>query len=734
MALENRRWANRPAFHLFMAGLVFSGVLALSSDRARSAFTVPTGFTDTLVVGGLVNPTAMEFAPDGRLFVCQQSGDLRVIKNGSLLPTPFLSVTVDDDGERGLLGIAFDPDFANNQFVYVYYTTEFPAVHNRISRFTAAGDIAAVNSEVVLMELDNLSGATNHNGGAIHFGPDGHLYVAVGDNANSANAQALTTLHGKMLRIESDGDIPTNNPFDAQTNGNRKAIWARGLRNPFTFSFQPGTGRMFINDVGQNTTEEVNDGIAGSNYGWNTCEGPCNPPNGNLRDPIYSYLNDADTCAITGGAFYNPPTVQFPATFLGTYFFADFCGGWIKNLNPGNANAVADFATSISSAVDLKVSSSGSLYYLARGAGSVRRINYPANMIAPTINPHPGNQSVVVGASATFTVGATGTPPFTYQWQRNNVDIGGETSSSYMLSNAQLSDSGATFRAIVTNSFGNATSNGATLTVNSTCAYTISPIVRNFSAKQTASSVNVTAGAGCAWSVSNTLPWVTINSGASGNGNGIVNFTVAVNPGLRRTGALTVAGQSFLVQQGANFADIAQDNIFYEYIGKISAAGITLGCDANGTIFCAENEVTREQMAAFIIRALGTFNPPSPAMQRFTDVPPSNIFYAFIEEMALRGITLGCNGQGTLYCPTNTVTRDQMAAFIIRALGEPNPPTPASQRFVDVPPASTFYAFIEEMALRGVTLGCDLNGPLYCPTGTVTRGQMAAFLARAFPL
>ena len=135
---------------------------------------MPTGFTDTVVAGGLNTPTAMALAPDGRIFVCQQGGALRVIKNGVLLPTPFLTVTVDSSGERGLLGVAFDPNFVSNQLVYVYYTATTPTIHNRISRFTASGDVALAGSETIIMDLPNLSTATNHNGGAIHFGPDGN--------------------------------------------------------------------------------------------------------------------------------------------------------------------------------------------------------------------------------------------------------------------------------------------------------------------------------------------------------------------------------------------------------------------------------------------------------------------------------------------------------------------------------------------------------------------------------
>jgi hypothetical protein len=236
-------------------------ICALGLPSAPRAATVPAGFTETIAASGLASPTAMEFAPDGRLFVTEQGGRLRVIKNGVLLPAPFATLTVNASGERGLLGVTFDPNFATNNFVYVYYTATTPNVHNRISRFTANGDVAVAGSEVVILDLNPLSSATNHNGGAIHFGEDGKLYVAVGDNANGGNAQSLTNLLGKMLRLNPDGSIPTDNPFFGQATGVNRAIWALGLRNPFTFSIESITGRMLINDVGQNTWEEINEGV-----------------------------------------------------------------------------------------------------------------------------------------------------------------------------------------------------------------------------------------------------------------------------------------------------------------------------------------------------------------------------------------------------------------------------------------------------------------------------------------
>jgi glucose/arabinose dehydrogenase len=376
-----------------------TSVIALSlllNGFSLHAATLPAGFTETQVGSNLSGtPTAMDFSPDGRLFVCLQEGRLRVIENGVLLATPFVTVTTTANGERGLLGIAFDPNFASNQFIYVYYTVITAPIHNRVSRFTANGNVAVTGSETVILELDNLSSATNHNGGGIHFGPDGKLYAGVGENANPANAQSINNRLGKLLRINADGTIPPDNPTSfpgiaGSPSGVNRAIWAVGLRNPFTFAFQPGTGRLFINDVGQSAWEEINDGIVGSNYGWSLCEGACSPPNSNFRDPLFQYdhtIGSTGGCAIVGGAFYNPAINQFPASYTGKYFFSDLCSGWIRLMDPSD-NTASAFATGINSPVDLKVHSTGSLYYLAQGnSGQVFKIQYPLSTPTPTPTP-----------------------------------------------------------------------------------------------------------------------------------------------------------------------------------------------------------------------------------------------------------------------------------------------------------------------------------------------------------
>jgi glucose/arabinose dehydrogenase len=390
---------NRSFLVACLALLVGLLPLIFIDEPAAGAGSLPNGFTQSRLAGGLTTPTAMAFAPDGRLFVAEQRGTVRVIESGELLVTPFLdfSGVIDSRGERGLLGIAFDPAFSTNGWVYIYYThkaTSTTQAHNRVVRVTAVrdpvtgvpGDTVVPGSEKLLLRLNNLSSALNHNGGALHFGIGGSLFIAVGENAAPSNAQSTDNLLGKMLRINKAGTIPTTNPFYSNPNvvGQDKAIWALGLRNPFSFAVQPGTGRIYINDVGARTWEEINNGVKGANYGWPIYEGPENDPE--YRPSIFAYKhgNTATTgCAITGGTFYNPQTVQFPSGFVDDYLFADFCSGWIRRLDYSQGKVFPFKGMSSEKPVDLDVGSDGTLYFLARNTGSntgsVERIRYTGN-------------------------------------------------------------------------------------------------------------------------------------------------------------------------------------------------------------------------------------------------------------------------------------------------------------------------------------------------------------------
>lgn len=270
-----------------------------------------------------------------------------------------------------------------------------------------------------------------------------------------------------------------------------------------------------------------------------------------------------------------------------------------------------------------------------------------------------------------------------------------------------------------------------TLLESGACPTTIDKTSQSFSASGGMDSFMVAATGGCNWTATSNDPgFITVTSG-SGMGNGAVNYTVAANVATtNRAGSISIGSRTYIVVQGAAFLDVPTNDPFYTDIGKLSARGITVGC--GGGNYCPNDPVTRDQMAAFIIRSLGEFSPPTPASQRFADVPPANVFYNFVDRMAVLGITVGCGGNN--YCPTSPVLREQMAAFILRGLGEFNPPTPAMQRFNDVPPANVFYNFIDRMAVLNITLGCTPDHLFYCPNDSVTRAQMAAFLVRAYKL
>ena len=186
-----------------------------------------------------------------------------------------------------------------------------------------------------------------------------------------SNAQSLSTRLGKILRINADGTIPADNPFYETATGDNRAIWGLGLRNPFTFAVEPIFGRLFINDVGQNAWEEINEGVAGANYGWPETEGQTADPR--FRSPLHAY-GHAGACAIAGGAFHSLVRAQFPSQYWTAYFFADLCGGWIRSRRPDGS--VTAFASGISQPVDLKFADDGSLYYLARGTGSTTGVVY----------------------------------------------------------------------------------------------------------------------------------------------------------------------------------------------------------------------------------------------------------------------------------------------------------------------------------------------------------------------
>ncbi|MFL5669986.1 MAG: PQQ-dependent sugar dehydrogenase [Chloroflexota bacterium] len=377
-----------------LLALVAIAVSALSPAGVAAAF----GITLSPVASGLASPTQITNAHDGtnRLFVVEQRGTIRVIQNGVLQPGYFLDIRskVEDGGERGLLGLAFHPQFASNHYLYVFYTRNGGDVV--VSRFkTNAARTDAVESTAHPLLLIEHSAQSNHNGGALAFSPvDHYLYVGVGDGGGSGdahnNAQRKSTLLGKVLRINVNGtghgpfdhySVPKSNPFYGSKPG-LEAIWAYGLRNPWRISFDRGTGKLFIADVGQGRYEEVDRervGIAGGrNYGWNAMEGmhcytSSKCPLAGDTLPNAEYSHDGGNCAITGGYVYRGPT---QTALRGLYVFADWCSGRIWTI-PFDGPAVnqpetlrADTALNITSFGE---SENGELYAVT-GAGGVYRV------------------------------------------------------------------------------------------------------------------------------------------------------------------------------------------------------------------------------------------------------------------------------------------------------------------------------------------------------------------------
>ena len=395
---------------MLAACLLALALVGAAAGPAEAVATFPNdpGFTD-VAVAQIASPTSISFTQDGRMLVTTQGGTVRVVVNGSLLPTPALTLSPAPcaSGEQGLLGSAVSP---TNQ-VFLYYTSSHNSeCWNRVSRFTLGAN-NLLTGEVVLLDWIPTP-ATNHNAGDLNIGPDGKLYVSVGDGGcqlsglgcagSNDNARFRTHLLGKILRLNLDGTVPADNPFAGantrrcghpagDTNPGSTAscseTWAWGLRNPFRFAFR-ADGLMHINDVGQGAREEVDVGAAGADYGWNCREGKianpaisggCTLPS--ATEPIHDYASSTGCRSITGAAFI--PAGAWSPAYAGRYLFADYICGKIFLLD---GTTVRDFATGLggSSAVHMEFGPGRSLYYTTyAGGGEVRKISFGAGPPAP---------------------------------------------------------------------------------------------------------------------------------------------------------------------------------------------------------------------------------------------------------------------------------------------------------------------------------------------------------------
>lgn len=420
------------------------------------ATTFPSGFTQDVVVSGLTLPTAFTFLPDGRILIAHQDGVVRMFKNGALLPTPFIDVSdrVNDYWDHGLLGIAADPSFATNGYVYLLYTYENNAAQynstktGRLTRVTAVGDTASPATETVI--LGTQVGATcqsfpvgadcipsdspSHSVGNIKFAADGSMFVTLGDGASFAavddlalRAQSLDSLAGKVLRVTPTGQGMSSNPFwNGSASANRSKVWAYGLRNPYRFNLRPGTTVPYVGDVGWITWEEVNVGTPGANLGWPcyegdweqggysskpTCQALYAQGDAGWRRPLvpWSHFNaqgQGVSSAATGGAFYTG--AAYPSAYQGAYFYGDYGQGFIRYLKVDANNqlipgSVTNFATAADGPVDIEMGPDQNLWYLAINTGQLRRIRYAsAGNTPPTASASGSPSTGTAPLSVTF--------------------------------------------------------------------------------------------------------------------------------------------------------------------------------------------------------------------------------------------------------------------------------------------------------------------------------------------
>ncbi len=376
------------------------------------------GFQTETVKQGLNQPTAMTFLPDGRALLLQKGGDVLIVDPATGDSSTYMTVSdLDTAGEEGLIDITLDPNFEQNNHIYIYYTPESSS-KNRIARFThqenngGLTSSADTASEFVVWEDNNERQNNYHHGGGLDFGPDGKLYLTIGEEVVGSQAQDLTQAGGSVIRVNKDGTIPQDNPFVDGPGGNVDAIWAYGLRNPFRaeWDLQSENPRYYIAEVGGNqqstAQEDLHIGEKGANYGWPDCEGTCSDPA--YTDALYTYPHEGSGASITGGVVYHGD--QFPSQYDGAYFFADYVRGWMKYLtfdDSGNVSSVTMFDDDVGSVVEIDQGPNGSLYYLDIASGTLKRVSHDGTTDAePTIDA-PENVFVDEGESKQLSISAS---------------------------------------------------------------------------------------------------------------------------------------------------------------------------------------------------------------------------------------------------------------------------------------------------------------------------------------
>ncbi len=358
------------------------------------AGTIPTGraqevllpdFEISTFADGLRQPGAMEFAPDGRLFVAEKGGAIRVIEDGRLREEPFAQLAVYDFSECGLLGLALDSEFARTGHVFLFATVS--SSEQQILRLTDEGNVGVELTVIA----DNLpTSGQNHNGGCLRVGPDRHLYFSIGDVGIPERSQDMRTLAGKLARLRLDGSVPDDNPFATPT-GTPRAIYALGFRNPFRFCFAPD-GTLYVMDVGSNDDvrrEEINLVARGQNFGWPLFEGAGDGSNADVVDPILAYHDEGASiagCAVYAGS-------AFPSTYVDNLFHLDFVSQSLFRLARAADGTIQHSRVALldGGPVDLTEGPDGALYVAGLFSGRIDRLAY-LHAPEPELDDDSGDQ------------------------------------------------------------------------------------------------------------------------------------------------------------------------------------------------------------------------------------------------------------------------------------------------------------------------------------------------------